>query len=92
MRGTAMQFRVGRVYRDKRTGVDFIAVKVKQDQTNNVLTFQLVNVINWIVLETVTGKVLSDGEISSNGLVANNYDQIATSLQVYYNQQDAEKK
>lgn len=79
-----MQFRVGSVYRDVNTKVEFVAVQKSHDGEKNALTFMLVNVDNWIVLEEHQGRLLSSGEISCSTLNAEEYECIARSLREYH--------
>lgn len=79
-----MQFKIGAVYRNKVSGVDFIACQQHHDEAGNVLTFHLINVNNWIVLETTTGKMLINGEVSCARLSPDDYDCVSPSLPDYY--------
>ncbi len=87
-----MQFRVGSVYRDLETRVEFVAVQKSHEEEKNVLAFQLVNINNMIVLEEYEGRLLSSGEISCAALVAEQYECIAKNFAEYYNSDKGHKK
>lgn len=87
-----MQFRIGSVYRDLETKVDFVAVQKSHEEEKNVLVFQLVNINNMIVLEEYDGRLLSSGEISCAALIAEQYECVAKSFAEYYNSDKAHKK
>lgn len=77
-----VDIRIGSVYR--RGNVHFIAIQEACNK-NHIVTLRLVNIHNWIMCATVSGKLLSSGIIAVDackevdGIVP-----VATSLQDYY--------
>lgn len=79
-----MLFKVGAVYRDKHNSVDFVLAQRSFDDETNVLTFLLVNVINWIVLSEHHGKYVTNGGITCNDLSQDQYECVSDTMRDYY--------
>lgn len=79
-----MLIKTGVVYRDTDADVDFVAVQHEYDDSQNMMTIHLVNVVNWIVVDTMHGRVMPGGEISCQDIPVDSYAVVAPTLQEYY--------
>ena len=78
-----MVFKVGSVYRNEHH-THFILAQKHYDSTTNVIQIMFVNAVNWIVVEELTGKLMSDGSISCQQLDHTAYELVAETVGKYY--------